>query len=64
MSKNVKEKAGVGSEPFSGAFLNPKKEVNLKQVWKYLNINFHESSLNGCGLVKLLFFFIIILNMF
>jgi len=29
MSKNVKEKARIGSNPFSGALLKPKKKVNL-----------------------------------
>jgi hypothetical protein len=30
MSKNVKDKAGLGSEPFPGAFMKPmKKDVNL-----------------------------------
>src|SRR5581483_7864227 len=33
----------------------------VQQVWKYLDINFHASNLNGYGVMH---FFVIILNMF
>ena len=53
MSKNVKEKAGVGSEPFPGAFLNPKKEVNLTQDILGLLIEYYSSAYENYSFVSL-----------
>ena len=53
MSKNVKEKAGVGSEPFLGAFLNPKKEVNLTQDILGLLIEYYNSEYENYSFVSL-----------
>ena len=53
MSKNVKEKAGIGSEPFPGAFLKPKKEVILKQDILELLIKYYNGAYENYSFVGL-----------
>jgi hypothetical protein len=44
MSKNVKEKAGIGTEPFSGSLLKPKKEVSLPQDILRLLVDYYDNA--------------------
>ena len=44
MSKNVKEKAGIGSEPFPGEFLKPMKEGNLPLEIVALLVEYYNSA--------------------
>ncbi|CAG8715596.1 10712_t:CDS:2, partial [Rhizophagus irregularis] len=53
MSKNVKEKAGIGSEPFPGALLKPKKEANLPQDILKLLIEYYNSAYDNYFFISL-----------
>jgi hypothetical protein len=47
MSKDVKDKAGTGSEPFPGAFINPmKKDVNLPPEVSALLVEYYCNAYN------------------
>ncbi|PKB96112.1 hypothetical protein RhiirA5_385559, partial [Rhizophagus irregularis] len=51
--KNVKEKAGIGSEPFPGALLKPKKEANLPQDILKLLIEYYNSAYDNYFFISL-----------
>jgi hypothetical protein len=44
MSKNVKENAGIGTEPFPGSFLRPKKEENLPEDILELLVEYYRNA--------------------
>jgi hypothetical protein len=45
MSKNVKDKAGIGSEPFPGAFMKPmKKDTNLRSEVLALLVEYYSNA--------------------
>ena len=53
MSKNVKENAGIGTEPFPGILLNPKKDIILSQDILKLLVEYYNGAYDNYSFIDL-----------